>query len=46
MGLYILKRLGLAVPTLIGSTIIVFLLIHLAPGEARSWKVRIMVRQM
>jgi ABC-type dipeptide/oligopeptide/nickel transport system permease component len=33
MGLYILKRLGLAVPTLIGSTIIVFLLIHLAPGD-------------
>jgi ABC-type dipeptide/oligopeptide/nickel transport system permease component len=33
MGLYVLKRLGMAVPTLIGSTIIVFLLIHLAPGD-------------
>lgn len=33
MGLYVLKRLGMAVPTLIGSTILVFLLIHLAPGD-------------
>jgi ABC-type dipeptide/oligopeptide/nickel transport system permease component len=33
MGLYVFKRLGMAVPTLIGSTIIVFLLIHLAPGD-------------
>jgi ABC-type dipeptide/oligopeptide/nickel transport system permease component len=33
MGLYILKRLGMAVPTLVGATILVFLLIHLVPGD-------------
>lgn len=32
MGIYILKRLMLAVPTLVLASIVVFLLIHLAPG--------------
>src|SRR5574341_766917 len=33
MILYVLKRLALAVPTLVGATILVFLLIHLVPGD-------------
>jgi peptide/nickel transport system permease protein len=32
LGIYILKRLLLAIPTLIAASIIIFLLIHLAPG--------------
>lgn len=32
MGVYILKRLLLAIPTLLAASIIIFLLIHLAPG--------------
>ncbi len=32
MGIYILKRLFLAVPTLFVASIIIFMLIHLAPG--------------
>ena len=32
MGIYILKRLMLAVPTLVIASVVVFLLIHLAPG--------------
>jgi peptide/nickel transport system permease protein len=32
VGIYILKRLLLAVPTLVAASIIIFLLIHLAPG--------------
>lgn len=32
-GLYILRRLGLAVPTLLGVTLIVFLLVRLIPGD-------------
>lgn len=32
MGIYILKRVMLAVPTLVIASIVVFLLIHLAPG--------------
>ena len=33
LGLYILRRLALAVPTLLGVTIIIFLLIRLIPGD-------------
>ncbi len=33
MGLYAAKRLAMAVPTLVGATILVFLLIHLVPGD-------------
>ncbi|MDR7483649.1 MAG: ABC transporter permease [Armatimonadota bacterium] len=33
MGSYLLRRLGLAVPTLIGVTVIVFALIRLIPGD-------------
>jgi peptide/nickel transport system permease protein len=32
MGIYILKRLFLAVPTLFVASIVIFMLIHLAPG--------------
>lgn len=32
MGIYILKRLLLAIPTLIVASMVIFLLIHLAPG--------------
>jgi peptide/nickel transport system permease protein len=32
LGVYILKRLMLAIPTLVVASIIIFLLIHLAPG--------------
>jgi peptide/nickel transport system permease protein len=32
VGIYILKRLLLAVPTLLAASIIIFMLIHLAPG--------------
>lgn len=32
MGIYVLKRLVLAVPTLVVASIIIFVLIHLAPG--------------
>ncbi len=32
MGIYILKRLLLAIPTLFVASVIIFLLIHLAPG--------------
>jgi peptide/nickel transport system permease protein len=32
VGVYILKRLLLAIPTLLAASIIIFLLIHLAPG--------------
>lgn len=32
MGIYVLKRLFLAVPTLVVGSIIIFILIHLAPG--------------
>lgn len=32
MGVYILKRLFLAVPTLLVASIVIFLLIHIAPG--------------
>lgn len=32
MGIYILKRLLLAIPTLLVASIIIFMLIHLAPG--------------
>jgi len=32
MAVYLLKRLLLAVPTLLGASIIIFLLIHIAPG--------------
>ncbi len=33
MGVYFLKRLMLAVPTLLGASIVIFLLIHIAPGD-------------
>jgi ABC-type dipeptide/oligopeptide/nickel transport system permease component len=33
MGLYLLRRLGLAVPTLLGVTLVVFALIRLIPGD-------------
>jgi peptide/nickel transport system permease protein len=33
MGLYVVKRLGVAIPTLLGATILIFLLIHLVPGD-------------
>ncbi len=33
LGLYILRRLGLALPTLLGVTIIIFVLIRLIPGD-------------
>jgi peptide/nickel transport system permease protein/oligopeptide transport system permease protein len=33
LGLYIFRRLALAVPTLLGVTIIIFLLIRLIPGD-------------
>lgn len=32
MGVYIFKRLLLAIPTLLAASVIIFLLIHLAPG--------------
>jgi peptide/nickel transport system permease protein len=42
MGVYLLKRLLLAVPTLLGASIIIFLLIHIAPGDP----VRVMLGPM
>ncbi len=33
LGLYILRRIALAIPTLLGVTIIIFLLIRLIPGD-------------
>ncbi|MCC7262573.1 MAG: ABC transporter permease [Candidatus Latescibacteria bacterium] len=33
MRLYILKRLGLAIPTFVGISVLVFLMIHLVPGD-------------
>jgi len=33
LGLYILRRMALAIPTLLGVTIIIFLLIRLIPGD-------------
>lgn len=33
MKRYVLKRIGLAVPTLFGVSVIVFLLVHIAPGD-------------
>jgi peptide/nickel transport system permease protein len=41
MGVYFLKRLLLAVPTLLGASIIIFLLVHIAPGDP----VRVMLGQ-
>ena len=41
MGVYFLKRLMLAVPTLLGASIIIFLLVHIAPGDP----VRVMLGQ-
>jgi peptide/nickel transport system permease protein len=42
MGAYLLKRLLLALPTLFGASIIIFLLIHIAPGDP----VRVMLGPM
>jgi peptide/nickel transport system permease protein len=42
MAVYLLKRLMLAVPTLFGASIIIFLLIHIAPGDP----VRVMLGPM
>ena len=42
MGAYLLKRLLLAVPTLFGASVIIFLLIHIAPGDP----VRVMLGPM
>lgn len=42
MAVYLLKRLILAVPTLFGASIIIFLLIHIAPGDP----VRVMLGPM
>jgi peptide/nickel transport system permease protein len=42
MGVYLLKRLMLALPTLLGASIIIFLLIHIAPGDP----VRVMLGPM
>lgn len=42
MVVYLLKRLLLAVPTLLGASIIIFLLIHIAPGDP----VRVMLGPM
>ena len=36
MGLYVLMRLISAVPVLLGVSILVFLLMHLAPGDVTS----------
>ena len=33
VGLYILRRLGLAVPTLLGVTLIIFVMVRLIPGD-------------
>ena len=33
MYLFILKRLGLAIPTFVGISVLVFLMIHLVPGD-------------
>ncbi|MDR7579524.1 MAG: ABC transporter permease, partial [Armatimonadota bacterium] len=33
MGAYVLRRLALAVPTLVGVTVVVFALIRLVPGD-------------
>jgi peptide/nickel transport system permease protein len=42
MGAYLLKRLLLALPTLFGASVIIFLLIHIAPGDP----VRVMLGPM
>ena len=42
MGVYLFKRLLLAVPTLVGASIVIFLLIHIAPGDP----VRVLLGQM
>jgi peptide/nickel transport system permease protein len=42
MGVYLLKRLLLALPTLLGASVIIFLLIHIAPGDP----VRVMLGPM
>jgi len=42
MGVYLFKRLMLAVPTLLGASVIIFLLIHIAPGDP----VRVMLGPM
>ncbi|MBE9514016.1 MAG: ABC transporter permease [Chloroflexi bacterium] len=42
MGVYLFKRLLLALPTLLGASIIIFLLIHIAPGDP----VRVMLGPM
>ncbi|MBI3998942.1 MAG: ABC transporter permease, partial [Armatimonadetes bacterium] len=33
LGLYILRRLGLAIPTLLGVTVVIFMLVRLIPGD-------------
>ncbi len=33
LGLYLLRRLGLAIPTILGVTIVVFLLVRMIPGD-------------
>ncbi len=33
LGLYILRRLGLAIPTLLGVTLIIFFMVRLIPGD-------------
>ena len=40
MSSYILKRILLMIPTLIGITIVAFLIIHLAPGDPAAMKAR------
>ena len=42
MGVYLFKRLLLAVPTLVGASLIIFLLVHIAPGDP----VRVLLGQM
>ena len=42
MGVYLFKRLLLALPTLLGASIIIFLLVHIAPGDP----VRVMLGPM
>jgi peptide/nickel transport system permease protein len=42
MGVYLFKRLLLALPTLLGASVIIFLLIHIAPGDP----VRVMLGPM
>ncbi len=40
MTTYILKRILLMIPTMIGITIVAFLIIHLAPGDPAAMKAR------